>query len=144
MENVFKSMKTFMIEQTTAWLNSLSTNIRNHEDFERAIETICEAADKLGASAKEIGTLIPTVQEDRITAIVDNVKKEKRFRVKKVKGKDDILVIWELLKYNSDNFVHIELMQENYIHIWGNDWNFFAYGYHSLESAIHCWAENRM
>ena len=144
MENVLKSMKDFLIGQTTAWFNSVSTDIRNHEDFERAIEMICEAADKLGASAKEIGVLIPTIQEDRITAIIDNVKKEKRFRVKKVKGKDDILVIWELSKYNSDNFVHVELMQANYIHVWGNDWNLFAYGYHTLESAIHCWTENRM
>ena len=145
MEHILQSINNLLSEKATTWHNNIRDNVKNQEDFERAIETLCEASHNLGVSELEIGKLIPPIQEDRIDTVIQSIKKGRKFQVKKKdKTSTDILAECELTKYNSNNFLYIELKKENYIHICGNDWNLFAYGYFTLSNAIKGWAAGRI
>ena len=145
MEHILQSINNLLTEKATTWYNNIRDNVKNQEDFERAIETICEVLRNLGVSELEIGKLIPPIQEDRIDTVIHCIQKERKFQVKKKdKTSTDILAEWELTKYNSNSFLYIELKKENYIHICGNDWNLLALGYFTLSNAIKSWEEGRM
>ena len=141
MQNILDSIIDLIIEQ----VNINCNNIVSQREFESALEKLCEIASKLEVSNTNIGKRIPQIEELRIDAIINNLKKEKIFRVKKeTKPENHIHARWYLKKYNSNNFMYIELLMKNIIYIRGSDWDLYSYGYNTLKSAIIAWTENRM
>ena len=131
--------------QVNAWCRNMRHAIKDEADLEKAIEKICETANEFGASPSEMRGLLSFIEKNRIEAIIKSVRKEKRFKIsRKCDLQDEIVAKWVLSKYNSDSELSIELCRGNYIHVRGNDWNLFAFGYSALESSIYCWAEGRM
>lgn len=145
MERILDDAIDLLKTRVNAWCDNVRNTIKDETDLERAIEEICEAANGFGARVSEMGELLSFIEEKRIEAIIKSAKKEKKFKAsKKYDLQNGVIAKWVLSKYNSDSELSIELCHENYIHVRGNDWNLFAFGYSSLDSAIYCWAEGRM
>ncbi len=140
--------KAIILFKTTSasWIANIISKTSDKNALERAIELIVESSEFFGARPTEIGASIPPIDKDKIEAIICAVKKDRKFKAKRISQINDSLVVaaWELTKYNSSNKLVIELMHKNYVHICGNDYNLYAYGYFTLENSIKGWAKNRM
>ena len=76
---------TILFKTTSAsWIGNIISKTSDKNALERAIELLAESSEFFGASPTEIGASIPPIDKDKIEAIICAVKKDRKFKAKRI------------------------------------------------------------